>query len=164
MNFQIDTMTIITVNNKDNTSLLGNLISANKGSTSFKCYYNKFLNPNPVYYLLSENKTINNQYTQAEKQSEVQKIIELKDRWNVKADIGWNAKEEENKEITELNFDISDSLYKQIEDYYNTKNIKCLCDIYKSESPIDLENISCILLDNIYYMNCIYCCTTFFTI
>ena len=152
MNFQIDTMTIITVNNKDNTSLLGNLISANKGSISFKCYYNKFLNPNPVYYLLSENKTINNQYTQAEKQSEVQEIIELKDRWNVKADIGWNAKEEDNKEITELNFDISDSLYKQIEDYYNTKNIKCLCDIYKSESPIDLENISCILLDNIYYI------------
>ena len=76
----------------------------------------------------------------------------MKDRWNVKADIGWNAKEEDNKEITELNFDISDSLYKQIEDYYNTKNIKCLCDIYKSESPIDLENISCILLDNIYYI------------
>ena len=149
-NFKMDTMTIITVNNKDNTSLLGNLISAYRESTSFKCYYNKFLNPNPIYYLLLENKSINDQYTQAEKQSEVQGMKDNFWRY-VNSDIGWNILEEEKKKITELDFDISDSLYKQIEDYYNTNNVQCLCDLYKNNLSINFENNYSILIDDIYY-------------
>jgi hypothetical protein len=155
----MDTMTIITVNNKENTALLDNILSANKNSASFKCYYNKFLNPNPVYYLLLENNAINNEYTQKEKQSEIK---EMKDKlWRyVNSAISWNAEqpehqgeqaEEGKKKITELDFNIDDSLFKQIEDYYKSKSVKCLCDLYKNNVSINFENNYSILIDNIYY-------------
>ena len=80
-------------------------------------------------------------------------LKEIKDNlWRfVIAENEWNAVEKEKKKITELNFNIDNSLFKEIEKYYKTKNIFCLCDLYKTNLSINFENNYSILIDDIYY-------------
>ena len=149
-NFNLDALTIITVNNEENTEVLKNIIKEDINSELYKYNFNKYINPIPIYTLLYQNVKINNEYVDLSKKKELK---EIKDNlWRfVIAENEWNAVEEEKKKITELFFNIDNSLYKEIEKYYNTKNIFCLCDLYKSNLSINFENNYSILIDDIYY-------------
>ena len=69
----------------------------------------------------------------------------------VNIDVSWNEKEEDKKQIKEINFDIDNSIYKQIKKYYQNNSIKLLCDLYKNNISINFESIYSILIDDIYY-------------
>ena len=149
-NFKMDTMTIITVNNKEKKDLLKNLVpSTNQNSELFNINYNKFINPNPIYYLINENDKINCVYNQSEKKDELIKTREKIGRF-VLSEINWKEENNERK-IQELDFNIEKSVFKEIKDYYNTKNINCLCDLYKNNLSFNFETGYSILIDDIYY-------------
>ena len=150
-NFYMDTLTVITVNNEENSYLLKNIINNESDDINlFKPCYNKFINPNPIYSLISENPTINCQFTNLSRGDELKETKEKIWRFVITENF-WNSKEEDKKQIKNLNFDIDNSIYKQIEKYYNTKDIKCSCDLYKNNISINFENNYSILIDDIYY-------------
>ena len=150
-NFYMDTLTVITVNNEKNTYLLKNIINNESDDINlFKPCYNKFINPNAIYSLISENPLINCQFTNLLRGDELKQIKEKIWRFVI-TENSWNTKEEDKKQIKNINFDIDNSVYKQIEKYYNTKDIKCSCDLYKNNISINFENNYSILIDDIYY-------------
>ena len=63
----------------------------------------------------------------------------------------WNLIEEEKKKIKEINFDLNSSIYKEIEKFFMTKEIKCLYDLYQIKLSLNFETNYSILIDGIYY-------------
>lgn len=55
------------------------------------------------------------------------------------------------KKIKDIKFDIKQSLYKEIEKYYMTKELNSLCDLYQTKLSLNFENNYSILIENIYY-------------
>ena len=150
-NFYMETLTVITVNNEENSYLLKNIINNNSDDINlFKPCYNKFINPNAIYSLISENPSINCQFINQSRSNELKEIKEKIWRFVV-TENAWNSKEEDKKQIKNLNFDLDNSVYKQIEKYYNTKDIQCSCDLYKNNISINFENNYSIIIDDIYY-------------
>ena len=123
-NFCMDSLTIITINNEQNSYLLKNIINNKSDNFSlFKPIYNKFINPNPIYSLINYNPIINKEFIDTSKIKELNDIE--KKLWKfVNIDVSWNEKEEDKKQIKEINFDIDNSIYKQIKKYFQNNSIK----------------------------------------
>ena len=144
-NFYMDSLTVITINNENNSFLLKNIINHGEDNVNlFKANYNKFIDPNPIYSLINKH-CLN--------ESKVKEINEIEQKlWRfVKFDVSWNEKEEEKKQIKEIKFDLDNSIYKQIEKFYQKNSVKLLCDLYKKNISVNFESIYSILIDDIYY-------------
>ena len=71
-NFCMDSLTIITINNEQNSYLLKNIINNKSDNFSlFKPIYNKFINPNPIYSLINYNPIINKEFIDTSKIKEL---------------------------------------------------------------------------------------------
>ena len=93
----------------------------NKESPCDKIYkqnYNKFINPNPIYSLIYENPRINIQFVNLSLKEELNDMKQKLWRFAI-AENGWNLIEDDKKNIKEIKFDIENSEYKEIENYYN---------------------------------------------
>ena len=149
-NFLLENLSIITVNNEQNTYTLRNKIDINsKDNQLNKISYNKFINPNHIYSLLFENKRIRKEMEQ-KKDEELTEINAKLWRF-VKMDSGWNFLKENEKKIKNINFDIKQSLYKEIEKFFMTKELNCFCDLYQTILSNNFESNYSILIDEIYY-------------
>ena len=130
-NFLLDCLSILTINNENDAYILKNIIDTKSEKNELnKKSYNKFINPNPIYSLISKNTRFNKQFLDENKEKELNEIITKLWRF-AKLENGWNLIEENKKQIKNINFDIKQSLFKDIEKFYMTKEIKCLCDLYK---------------------------------
>ena len=150
-NFLMDCLTILTINNENNAYTLKNIIDVKSEKNELnKKSFNKFINPYPIYSLISQNTRLNKQFSDETKDKE---LNEIKTKlWRIaNLENDWNLIEENKKKITNINFDIEQSLFKDIEKFYMTKEIKCLCDLYQSNISINFENNYSILIDDIYY-------------
>ena len=68
----MDSLTIITINNEQNSYLLKNIINNKSDNFSlFKPIYNKFINPNPIYSLINYNPIINKEFIDTSKIKEL---------------------------------------------------------------------------------------------
>ena len=130
-NFNMESLTIITVNDAEKSYLLNNIINnRSKNNLLFRPYFNKYISLNSIYSLLFENSKLNKELLNESK------LIELKETnsilWRfVTTEHSWNVKEEKKKHIKNINFNLENSLYKQIENYFTAKSTECLCDLYK---------------------------------
>ena len=150
-NFYMNNFTIISINNEENSVILNNM-NNNEFSYDkiYKPNYNKYINPNPIYSLIYENPRINNQFVNLSLKNE---LSDMKAKlWRfVIAENGWNFIEDDKKNIKIINFDIDNSAYKEIENYYNSKYIESFCDLYQNKISLNFENNYSIIIDDIYY-------------
>ena len=150
-NFFMNSLTILSINNEENSVILKNM-NNNEFSYDkiYKPIYNKFINPNAIYYLIYKNPRINNQFANLSLKNE---LCDMKEKlWRfVIAENDWNSIEDEKKNIKKIDFDIDNSAYKEIENYYNSKNIESYCDLYQNKISLNFENNYSIIIDDIYY-------------
>ena len=149
--FSMDSLTITTVNNEDNIYILKNRIDTKSNDNLInKKSYDKYINPNAVYSLLLGNTNITKNFKNNIKKEE---LLEMNQKlWRfILIENSWNLIEEEKKKIKEINFDLSGSIYKEIEKFFMTKEIKCLYDLYQIKLSLNFETNYSILIDGIYY-------------
>ena len=150
-NFNMESLTIITVNDGDNAYLLNNIINnRSKSNLLFRPYYNKYISLNPIYSLLCENSKLDKQLLNKSKLNELKDNNSILWRFTT-AEHSWNAKEEKKRHIKNISFKIENSIYKQIENYFTAKSTQCLCDLYKQNLSINFQSNHTIVFDNIYY-------------
>ena len=150
-NFYMENLTIITINNEKNSDLLKNMYNNDLFNEKiYKPNYNKFINPYPIYSLIYENPRINGQYLNLSLKNELKEMKEKLWRFVI-VENGWNTIEEEKKQIKKINIDIDNSAYKEIENYYNSKDIETFCDLYQNKISLNFENNYSIIIDDIYY-------------
>ena len=149
-NFYLDNLSILTINNEENYNLLKDIINEEEQNELIISHNNKYINPYPIYSLIYENSLINKNYNDLWKPNELKELKEKLWRF-IEIENGWNVKEEEKKKIKNICFNIEDSIYKKIENYYNSKNIECICDLSQTNISINFENNYSILINNIYY-------------
>ena len=150
-NFLMNHLSIITINNEEDTYALQNIINVkSKDNGLNKKSYNKYINPNPIYSLIFQNTKIKNEFINQSKENELKELKEKLWRF-VKLENGWNFIEDEKKEIKDIKFDIEQSLFKEIENYFKSKDLKCLCDLYQTNLSNNFESNYSILIDDIYY-------------
>ena len=150
-NFFLDNLSIITVNNEENTYTLKNKIDVkSKNNMLSKKSYNKYINPYPIYFLLIENSRLLNEFLNEAKYKEIK---EMKNKiWRfVTLENGWNLLPDEKKKIKKLDIDIKQSIFKDIEKFFMTKELNCLCDLYKTNLSKNFESNYSILYNDIYY-------------
>ena len=150
-NFILDSLSIVTVNNEENTYVLKNIINNRSDNNAInKKSYNKFINPNAIYSLLLNNANIKKEFKNKIKKEELEEIN--KKLWRfIQIENSWNLVEEAKKKIKNINFDISQSLFKELENFFMTKEITCICDLYQINLSLNFETNYSILIDNIYY-------------
>ena len=150
-NFYMDNLTIITVNREENAANLKKIIDNQSNNNKlYKINYNKFINPNPIFSLLFLNQKLNKNYTDFSKRNELKEMNEKLWRFVI-AENDWKNIEEQKRLIKNINFDIDNSIYKEIENYYNQNYNDCECDLYKNNLSINFENNYSILYEDIYY-------------
>ena len=150
-NFYMDNLTIITVDRKENADILKNIIyNESNNNKHYKINYNKFINPNPIYSLLFLNPKLNKNFKDLSKRNELKEMNEKLWRFVV-AENDWNNIEQQKKLIKNIKFDIDNSIYKEIENYYKSNYINCICDLYKNNLSINFENIYSLLYEDLYY-------------
>ena len=150
-NFIMDSLSIVTVNNEENTYTLKNIINNRSNNNAInKKSYNKFINPNAIYSLLLNNANIKKEFKNKIKKEELEEIN--KKLWRfIQIENSWNLVEEAKKKIKNINFDISQSLFKELENFFMTKEITCISDLYQINLSLNFETNYSILIDNIYY-------------
>ena len=150
-NFTLDSLSIVIVNNEEDTYTLKNIINTKSNNNSInKKSYNKYINPNAVYSLILNNSKIKKEFKNKKIKDELEEMNNLLWRF-ILMENDWNIIEDEKKKIKNINFDKSQSLYKEIEKFYMTKEINCLCDLYKINLSINFETNYSIIIDDIYY-------------
>ena len=149
-NFNMNNLTIITVNNEQNAYTLKNLINnRSKENRLNKKSYNKFINPGPIYSLLLDNTRIKKDLNELK----AKEIKEMKEKlWRfIELENGWNLIEDEKKKIKDLKIDIKESIYNEVEKYLMSKEITCFCDLCQTNLSTNFESNYSILMDDIYY-------------
>ena len=150
-NFIMDNLSILTVNNEQNTYILKNKIDVRSQFNELnKNYYNKYINTITIYSLLFENPRIKKEFLIREKFEEIEKIKEKLWRFVI-FESGWNLIEDGKKKIKDIKFYLNESLYKEIENYFKTKELSCICDLCKTNLSINFESNYSILINDIYY-------------
>ena len=150
-NFHLDNLSIITINNEKDAYTLKNKIDVKSNNNSLnKKSYNKFINPYPIYALLYENARIKKEFINDLKSNE---ITEMKEKlWRfVTVENGWNLLLDETKKIKHINCDLRESIFKEIENYFITKEINCLGDFHQMYISKNFESNYSILINDIYY-------------
>ena len=150
-NFHLDNLSIVTINNENDAYTLKNKIDVKSNNNSLnKKSYNKFINPYPIYSLLYENARIKKEFINDIKSNE---ITEMKEKlWRfVTVENGWNLLLDETKKIKNINCDLRESVFKEIENYFITKEINCLGDFHQMYISKNFESNYSILIDDIYY-------------
>ena len=151
-NFFMENLSIITVNNEQAAYTLKNKIdSKSKENKISKKSYNKFINPNPIYYLINENTAkLRNEFINKSKFNDLR---EMQDKlWRfITLENGWNFIEDDKKKIKDVKFDLKNSVFKEIEKYFMTKELNCVCDLFQTNLSCNFESNYSILIDGIYY-------------
>ena len=150
-NFVMNNLSIITVNNEANSYTLKNIINNRSDNNGLKkTSYNKFINPYPLYALISENSRIKKEFLSKSKENELK---EMKDKlWRfVIAENDWNLIENEKKKIKDIQFNLKDTISHDIENYFMAKEIRFSFDLFQTKLSINFESNYSILIDDIYY-------------
>ena len=150
-NFSMNSLSIITINNEEDTYILKNKINnKSKENELNKKSYNKYINPHPIYSLILDNSKIKKEFTNEEKSNELKEIKQKLWRFVI-IENGWNFIEDEKKKIKNIQFDLKNSVFKEIENFFMTKEKNCYCDLYQTNLSINFETNYSILIDDIYY-------------
>ena len=150
-NFHMENLSIITINNEKDAYTLKNKIDVtSKNNELNKKSYNKYINPFPIYALLNENSRIKSEYLNDEKSEEITQMKENLWRF-IQLDNGWNLLPDETKKIKNINFDLKQSVFKEIEKYFMTQELKCLGDFHQMLCTKNFESNYSMLINDIYY-------------
>ena len=153
-NFVMDNLSVVTVLKEDDAYYIKNIIdNSSNDDKLYKINYSKFINPNPVYSLLLDNSRITKEFTNEQKQKELEEMKQQLWRFVI-IENGWNLIEEEKKKIKKdkIKFDIKKSVFRDIEKVcMRNERIDFLYDFYKTNLSLNFENNYSILYEDIYY-------------
>ena len=140
-NFLMNNVLIASINQEQNSNLL-------KEKFSNKFSYNKFMNPNPIIFLLLNNKNINSDFYDKTKLEELKKIMEKITKYsNIESNYG-------NDNITEIkHFDeeMDNSIFKEINQFLIEQNLKCVPNLLTTKVSINFETNYSTIIDKLYY-------------
>ena len=142
-NFLMTNIMITSILNENNISEIKNKFLKNKFT------FNKFMNPNLVYFILTQNKSIISDFKNEKKAEEINKTFEkIMKYMSIQNNYG-KEKVEEMKHIEE---EIENSIYKEINLYLMQKNIFNFSpNFIRTNLSINFETNYSMLIDNIYY-------------
>ena len=147
-NFHLDNYTLITMNNEENTNSLKNK-RKEEVEKDIKTNYNKYINKNAIYSLLNENPNLKIDFSNDKLKKELNEMKGKLWKFNINIYNWISLEEKEKKDIKNINTE--NSLFKEVENYYNKSNIKILSYLQKRNISINFETTYSILIDNIYY-------------
>ena len=140
-NFLMNNLAITSINTEENMNLI-------KEKFGNKFSYNKFMNPNLVYFLLLNNKKIISNFSEKISSDELKKIMEKIMKYTtIENNYGINTIEGE-KHFDE---EIENSIYKEISEYLMSKDINCVPNFFKTKLSINFETNYSTIIDNMYY-------------
>ena len=137
----MNNLAITSINTEENMKLI-------KEKFGNKFSYNKFMNPNLVYFLLLNNKKIISNFSDKISSDELKKIMEKIMKYTtIENNYGINTIEGE-KHFDE---EIENSIYKEISEYLMSKDINCVPNFFKTKLSINFETNYSTIIDNMYY-------------
>ena len=149
--FFLNNYTIITLNNEQNINLLNNNLNNTSNSNLIININNKYINQNSIYSLLYGNPNLKIEFSNNNKQKELEEIKLKLWKFNL-CDYNWNIlKDNEEKKIKNIKINLDNSLFKEVEQYCKDNNKNFISDIQESNISINFEKNYSILIDDIYY-------------
>ena len=140
-NFLMNNVTITSINQEQNSNLI-------KNNFSNKFSYNKFINPNFIYFILLQNKNINIIFNNETKQDELKKMMEKISKYCI---IESNYGNSDSHEIKHLNEEIEQSIYKEIKQNLTENNLECVPNLLRTKLSINFETNYSTVIDKLFY-------------
>ena len=140
-NFLMNNVLITSINQEQNSNLL-------KQKFSNKFSYNKFMNPNPIIFLLLNNKNINSVFYDKTKFEELKKIME---KINKYSNIESNYGNDTIREIKHLDEEMENSIFNEINQFLIEQNLKCVPNLLTTKVSINFETNYSTIINNLYY-------------
>ena len=147
-NFHLENFTLITMNNEENINSLKNKIKE-ESKKVIETNFNKYINKNAIYSLLIENPNLKIDFLNENIKNELNEMKEKFWKFNMNIYNWISLGEKERKYLKNINTE--NSLFKEVENYYNNNNIEFLSDVQKRNISINFESNYSILIDDIYY-------------
>ena len=140
-NFLMNNVTITSINQEQNSNLIKNNISN-------KFNYNKFINPNFIYFILLQNKNISIDFNNKTKQDELKKMMEKISKYCL---IESNYGNNDFREIKHLDEELEQSIFKEIKEDLNKNYIECVPNLLRTKLSINFETNYSTIIDNLFY-------------
>ena len=140
-NFLINNVTIASINQEQNLNLLNNNFKNKFG-------YNKFINPNLIYFILLQNKNLKIDFNNQSKKDELLKMMEKSMKYCL---IESNYGNSDIPEIKHLDEEIEQSIYKEIKEYLKKNYINCVPNLLRTKLSINFETNYSTIIDDLYY-------------
>ena len=140
-NFLMNNVLIASINQEQNSNLM-------KEKFSNKLSYNKYINPNPIIFLLLNNKNINSVFNDKTKLEEMKKIMEKITKYsNIESNYG----NDNIAEIKHLDEEMDNSIFKEINEFLINQNLKCVPNLLTTKVSINFETNYSTVIDKLYY-------------
>ena len=140
-NFLMNNVTITSINQEQNLNLI-------KNNYSNKFSYNKFINPNFIYFILLQNKNINIKFNNETKQDELKKMMEKISKYCL---IESNYGNGDFQEIKHLEEEMEESIYKEIKQNLKENYIECVPNLLRTKLSINFETNYSTIIDKLFY-------------
>ena len=150
-NFMMNNLLITTINSQENNNIIKEQISHNKIN------YTKFININSLYYLLLQCKNIRINFNNKSDENDLtlmsEKIMRYSIYENNLKDIRDISATGLQKSIKRIETEIDDSIYKEIKDILQQKNINMefIPNFFKTNLSLNFETNFSIVEDNVFY-------------
>ena len=140
-NFLMNNLLIASINTEQNAQLLTEIFSN-------KICFNKYINPNQIYFLLISNKKIKSEFKDQKKFDELNKILGKIKKYSTFDNNYGKESENENKYIKE---EIDKSIYGEIKEVLVKKNINCFPNTSSTKLSLNFETNYSTIIDENYY-------------
>ena len=140
-NFLMNNLLIASINTEQNAQLLTEILSN-------KICFNKYINPNQIYFLLISNEKIKSEFKDQKKFDELNKILGKIKKYSTFDNNYGKELENENKYIKE---EIDKSIYGEIKEVLVKKNINCFTNTSSTKLSLNFETNYSTIIDENYY-------------
>ena len=140
-NFLLNNVTIASINQEEDFNLI-------KNDFSNKLSYNKFINPNFIYFILLKNKNINITFKEETKIDELKKMMEKVAKYCI---IESYYGDNDFSKIKHLDEEIELSIYKEIKEKLTENYVECVPNLLRTKLSINFETNYSTIIDNLYY-------------
>ena len=140
-NFLLNNVTIASINQEEDLNLI-------KNDFSNKLSYNKFINPNFIYFILLKNKNINITFKEETKIDELKKMMEKVAKYCI---IESYYGDNDFSKIKHLDEEIELSIYKEIKEKLSENYVECVPNLLRTKLSINFETNYSTIIDNLYY-------------
>ena len=140
-NFLMNNLLIASINNKEEMNIL-------KEQITNKISYNKYINLNALYFLIIQNQNIKSIFDDDNFGKELKLMSEKITNYTSFEN---NYENNEKSSIKNVDEELNNSIFKQIQNFYQLYNIGCLPNLFRTNLCINFETNYSMIMNDIYY-------------